>query len=183
MTKTLMLAGLAALVLAGCNPPRYTFEPPPSGLRLTSATRSVLVRDVSLPEYASAIEVAVATGDGAVKNAGSALWADQPTRGVSVALARQLDMILSATVSSEPWPLGGLAETEVSVRMSKALGGADGIYRLEGQYYIYSERGTGQSDRFAIAEPMGGTDAGDIAAAQSRAIGALAEQIARRLGR
>ncbi|MEI4470345.1 PqiC family protein [Frigidibacter sp. MR17.24] len=188
MPKTTLIPLAAALALASAlaactNPPRYTTEPPPSALRVQTAARTVLVRDVSLPEYASSVEMAVEHDGGAVKNAGSALWADEPVRGFSVALAKALNTIASATVASEPWPLQGLPDAEVSVRVARGLAGADGIYRLEGQYFILSEIGRGGATTFAIAVPTGGNSAERIATAQSAALGQLAEQIARSLGR
>lgn len=185
MTKKtpLALAGLVALTaLAACsNPPRYTFDPPPPAQRLATGLRTVVVHDVSLPDYASAPEIAVQKADGSVLNVSSALWADDPVRGMTLALTQQLDASLSATVASDPWPLSGLPDAEVSVRVAKALAGPDGVYHLAGQYFVLAEGRRGGAAPFAIAVPMQGSDAAGIARAQSRAVAELAQVIAQGL--
>ncbi|AMY69326.1 PqiC family protein [Frigidibacter mobilis] len=144
-----------------------------------------MLRDVSLPEYAAASEIAVQDADGAVKKARRALWADQPERSVTLALARQLDAALTATVAAEPWPLTGLPDAEIEVRVEQSLAGADSMFRLQGQYYVRADEVTIRpaSAPFAIAVPMAGTEPQDIAAAQSAALAELATIIARGVGR
>ena len=186
MAKSLTLTLGLTLALAACgNAPRYLIDPPAPQQRLTTAAQTIMLRDVSLPEYAAASEIALQGEDGAVKNARRALWADLPERSLTLALARQLDAALSATVAAEPWPLSGLPDAEIEVRVQQSLAGADNIFRLEGQYYVRAEGVSvgPASAPFAIAVPMAGTDPQDIAAAQSAAIAQLATIIARGVGR
>lgn len=185
MAKTFALLTLS-LALAACgNAPRYLIDPPAPQQRLTTQARTIMLRDVSLPEYAAASEIAVQEEGGAVRNARRALWADLPERSLTLALARQLDAALSATVAAEPWPLAGLPDAEIEVRVQQSLAGADTIFRLEGQYYVRAEGVSvgPASAPFAIAVPMAGTEPQDIAAAQSSAIAQLATIIARGMGR
>ncbi len=187
---SLLPLGLAlALAACGGNAPRYLIDPPAAQLRLTTPARTIMLRDVSLPEYASASEIAVQEAGGAVRNARRALWADRPERAVTLALARQLDAALSATVAAEPWPLSGLPDAEIEVRVAHSLAGADNVFRLQGQYYVRADgmrhgmRLGPASAPFAISVPMQGTEPADIARAQSAAIAELAATIARGLGR
>ena len=185
MAKPPMLL-ILSLALAACgNAPRYLIDPPAPQLRLTTQAQTIMLRDVSLPEYAAASEIAVQEEGGAVRNARRALWADLPERSTTLALSRQLDAALSATVAAEPWPLAGLPDAEIEVRVEQSLAGADSIFRLQGQYYVRAEEVSvgPASAPFAIAVPMAGTDPQDIAAAQSSAIAQLAEIIARGVGR
>ncbi len=112
MIRTLLLAGAALATLAACsNPPRYTLDPPVPAARMAARAQTIVVRDVSLPEYAAAPEMALQGADGQVTNAGSALWADDPVRGWTNALSRQLDAMLVA-VGNGPSFGGGLRITE-----------------------------------------------------------------------
>ncbi|WP_126976750.1 PqiC family protein [Frigidibacter oleivorans] len=174
------------LGLAACGaPPRYLLDPPPSTLRLSSAADTILLREVSLPDYAANPEITLQEGGGAVTEARRAQWADLPPRAVTLALAERMDAILSGTVAPDPWPLSGYAEAEVDVRVTRMLAGADGVFRLDGQYYVRSEgpRRGPPSAPFAISVPMAGREPAQIAAAQSAAVGQLAEIIARSMGR
>ncbi len=179
----------AALVLiltvaaCGGNPPRYILDVPPSALRVNTPVKTLLLHEVSLPGYAAADEIP-SLQDGAVRDYKKALWADQPSRGVTLALAQSLDTILSATVAAEPWPLAGAPEAEIDVRVRTSLAN-DGSYRLAGVYYLLSEgpRAGRSSATFDLSVPMTGDGPAAVADAQGRAVAALADQIARGLGR
>lgn len=188
MARPITLLTLSlSLSLAACagNAPRYLIDAPAPQHRLNTAARTIMLRDVSLPEYAAASEIARQEEGGAVKNARRAFWADLPQRSLTLALARQLDAALSATVAAEPWPLSGLPDAEIEVRVEQSLAGADNIFRLEGQYYVRADEvAVGPASApFAIAVPMAGTDPRDIARAQSDALVQLATIIARSIGR
>lgn len=175
------------LMLAACgsNHPRYLIEPPASEIRVTTAARSIMLRTVSLPDYASADDIPYQEADGGVRMLGSALWADLPPRGMTLALARQLDASVSATVAPEPWPLGGLPDAEIDIRLDRSLAGADGQFRLSGVFYVLAEglRMGPAAVPFDIAVPLAGSAPGDIARAQSAALARLAEIVARSIGR
>ena len=181
------LSLIVLALLAGCGgiKPRYLIDPPASDVRVRTAAQSIMLREVSLPGYAASEEIALQDADGAVLEVKKALWADLPSRAVTLALARQLDAALSATVAAEPWPLAGLPDAEVEVRVDRALAGADGKFRLSGVYYVLSEIGSlgPESAEFEIAVPLAGPNPGDIAAAQSQALARLAETMARGMER
>ncbi|WP_134679622.1 PqiC family protein [Paracoccus ravus] len=182
LTATLVLAALA-----GCSngekTARYLIDPPASAERLPNRLGTTELRDVSLPEYASAGEVSWQSADGAVRSNTRQLWADNPQRAFTQSLARTISDISGATVIAEPWPLAEPPRRTLEVRVEKALAQSNGTYRLSGRYFVGDSRsgGANQARSFDIAVPMsGGEDASPaaVARAQSQAIAQLARQIA-----
>jgi uncharacterized protein len=182
----LMIAVVLAAV-AGCSGPKsqYLVEPVASELKLRTSLSTVMVRTVSLPGYAAADDVAIQTEGGAVVKQKGALWADQPERATTLTLARNLTEILSAKVAPEPWPLDGLPDAAVDVRVERMLAANNGTFQLTGIYYIAGEarplKGIAQS--FRIETPLAQSGLTGIAAAQAIAIRQLSEQIAKDLAR
>lgn len=178
------LACLGLLALAACSDPedtaRYLIDPPVIGDPVPDRLGSAELRDVSLPEYASSQEVAFQTADGAVRSNPDNLWADNPQRAFTLALARAISDASGATVIGEPWPLAEPPRRVLEVRVERALAQANGIYRLSGRYFV-SDDGSGAANHarsFDIAVPMGTAGPGASAAAASQAIALLARQIA-----
>ncbi|MCJ8139805.1 PqiC family protein [Falsirhodobacter halotolerans] len=174
------------LALAACGtPPAWEMQTGASATRVTTAARSIMVREVSMPDYAADDAMARQDANGAVSVLNRVRWADVQPRAVTLALARQLNDSLSATVAPEPWPLAGLPDGEVDVRIERILAGSDRVFRLNGVFYVRAEGvNLGASSRnFAIAVPMAGTEPADIAAAQSQAVARLAQDIARSVAR
>lgn len=178
------LVCLGLLGLAGCSNPektaRYPIDPPVMGEQVPDRLGSAELKDVSLPEYASSQEVAFQTGDGAIRSTPDNLWADNPQRAFTLALARAISDASGATVIGEPWPLAEPPRRALEVRVERALAQADGVYRLSGRYFV-SDEGSGGANHarsFDIAVPMGGTGPAASAAAASQAIAQLARQIA-----
>ena len=179
MTK-LPIAALALLAACGPGPVLYTVPPAPSGQPVSIAFRTVEVAEVSLPLYAEAEEIYVAAAGGALTSAPEARWADDPRRAMTLELSRALGEITGARVAAEPWPFEGLADARVTVRADEMVAGADGDFRLTGQYYVADIEGErDRAGRFAVAEPYaaeGGPAA--IADARGRAVRDLARLIA-----
>ncbi|WP_299362317.1 ABC-type transport auxiliary lipoprotein family protein [uncultured Paracoccus sp.] len=195
---------LAGLALAGCSNPesteRYLIDPPDLQQRVGNNLGTAELRDVSLPEYAEAGEVSWQTQDGAVRSNSKRLWADEPERAFTLTLARSISEMSGATVIAEPWPLAEPPRRRIEVRVEKALAQLNGIYRLQGAYYVADESagGANHARRFDIqvALPVPQEAAGSgpgglfgraakagappiaIAAAQNQAIAQLAQQIA-----
>lgn len=174
------LLALLAACSNGEKTARYLIDPPIPAARVSNQLGSAELKDVSLPEYASAGEVAWQTADGAVRSNTKQLWADNPQRAFTLTLARTISDVSGATVIAEPWPLAEPPRRQVEVRVEKALAQADGIYRLSGRYFVSNAAsGAGNQARtFDISIPVPDQKPGTIAKAQSLAISQLAQQIA-----
>ncbi|MEJ8561027.1 PqiC family protein [Yoonia sp. GPGPB17] len=185
MFSRLMFLAIAAF--AACSPlaDRVALTPVPSSLDLRPLVGSAMVRTVSLPLYAASEEIAVETTEGRIVIREDVLWADEPERAVTLILTRTLSDILNADVGPDPWPFVGLPDVSVDVRVERMLGGIDGTFELNGQFFVASEATPfrDSTHSFEITEPMADASVGTIAAAQSAALLKLAEQIAATLGR
>ena len=185
MKSALPLILIAAL--AGCSGPidRLALSPQPSTLELRPLVSSAMVRTVSLPSYAAAEEIALEQSGGLIATNDDVLWADDPERAVSLFLTQSLSDILNTTVGPEPWPFVGLPDVSIDVQVAQMLAGADGNFRLTGQFYVGGDgrdfRNT--ADSFDIRVAMADQSLASISAAQSAALVELSEMIARRLGR
>lgn len=181
------LSYVAVLALAACSAPidRLALTPLPSQLELRPLVGSAMVRTVSLPTYAAVEEVAFEAPGGLISSNEDVLWADDPQRAVTLVLTRNLSDILNVDVGPEPWPFIELADVMIDVRVERMLAGADGVFRLSGQFYVGGDRIAfrNSAHSFAIETPMPDQALGSIATAQARALLELSEQIARTLAR
>ncbi|MFG6079849.1 membrane integrity-associated transporter subunit PqiC [Paracoccus litorisediminis] len=182
-----VIASILLAVLAGCSSgektARFLIDPPTTGERLPNRLGTTELKDVSLPDYASAGEVSWQSADGAVRSNTKQLWADNPQRAFTQTLARAISDLSGATVIGEPWPLAEPPRRTLEVRVEKALAQSDGTYRLAGRYFVGDSRsgGANQARNFDIHVPMGEGGAASpatVARAQSLAIAQLARQIA-----
>ena len=103
MMKPLIFVGLTAL-LAACsgNASRLDMSQIQSELTLRAAIGSAMVRTVSLPTYAAAEELSIETPEGLIESNAGILWADDPSRAVTLMLARNLGDILNAKIGPDP---------------------------------------------------------------------------------
>ena len=174
-------------LMAACSGPStfVDLEPRTSDLRLRSLVGSAMVREVSLPTYAAAEEVAQEIAPGIISTNENFLWADEPQRAMTLALTSHLDQILTATVGPDPWPFAGLPDVSIEVRVSHMLAGVDQVYRLRGQYYVGGDGidFRNSSHTFDIEVPLIDQSAGGVSAAHAEAVERLSEEIARRLAR
>ena len=178
----LRLAPLVLLLLAACStagPARYAVPLPPIEERIPVNVRSLEVRDAQLPLYAELEEIYVESEEGALLSDTEVLWADDPRRTITQGLALALARMTTARVAAEPWPLDDFPDARLDVRLETVLAGADGVFRLSGQYFVSREEGGGSAEQFAIAVPYVPGSVNAIAAAQGAAIAELARTIAR----
>ena len=171
-------------LLAGCgagNDARYLIDPPAAGARVSVRVGSIEVRDVSLPSYAAAVDIARQEPDGALRNVAGTLWADDPVRGITGALARSLDQATTASVAAEPWPLEGFPEVELTVRVEHMFAREDGSITLVGYYAIRREHGRSLIRQFDITRPAATEAPDELALVYEAAWSDLAERIARDL--
>ncbi|MEM9794916.1 MAG: PqiC family protein [Pseudomonadota bacterium] len=169
-------------LLAACGQTQY-FAPPPatSDLRVNIRPNTVVIADVSIPEYAINQEIPIQQADGSLLTDTSRLWADLPDRALSGSLARHLNQITDAQVAVEPWPLDGFPEVEVSLFVEDMIVRADGTLRFTGTYAMGGDRYRGRIETFAISAPVAGPDYPAIIAAHEAAWLLLAEAIAQNL--
>lgn len=181
LAASLALA-LAALGACG-NETAYLLPPAPAAQRLPSPVRGIGLADVSLPAYASDVEIASLVGPETIKLHKSALWADDPTRAVTRHLAAALEARLATHVVTDPWPGYESPGLRIEVAVDRMVGAPSGGVELSGQYVMLdpeSGRITA-SDRFAITVPPQGEGFPGLMAGEARAIEALADQLTARI--
>lgn len=174
---------LLALLLAACgaaDEPRFRIEPEPEPARIRIAAGSIEVRDVSLPAYASEPAILAEDEDGALHVQGDSLWADDPVRGMTVALVEVLSARTSATVAAEPWPLTEPAQVRLDVRVAHLYARADGSFEMSGQFAVASPEAVVREfvRSFEIRVPIGAEGGRAVAAAQSAAVAELGRLVA-----
>ncbi len=155
---------------------------PAEKVRVT-AYRSIEVRQVSLPEYATLSEMAVERDDGGISTERNRLWADNPVRSVTLELARNLGQITGTTVASEPWPFDDHPDARIEVRIEEMLADQSGNFRLSGQFFVAptGESGRAVSHVFALAAPIAeGQNPSAVAAARGQIVINLALLIAKK---
>ncbi len=181
-SQLILIATLVMVVGCAATPPRYVVPRAASAERIGIGFRTVEVRRVTLPSYASLSEIFVEGSDGSVVEAKSAIWADEPDRAITLELTRALGQITGAKVASEPWPFDAFPQARVEVRFEDMLARRDGQFILSGQYFVAALDGSSR-DRaklFDITAPIasdGGASA--IAKARGETVQALAREIAR----
>ncbi len=179
--KLLSCGAVLSLTACGGTPVLYPVTPPAIEQTQRIAFRSVEVRDVSLPTYAGANEIAIEDADGKLITDTSVLWADSPERAVALELTRNLASLSGARIASEPWPFESFPDARLDVRFESLLAGADGQFRASGQYFVSVASGgrerSGLFELVAPFDPAGGPQA--IAAARGQVILDLAVYIAK----
>jgi uncharacterized lipoprotein YmbA len=188
----LRLIPLCLLALAACSDPekvaRYPIEPPAVTKTLPNRLGTAELREVSLPQYATSQEISYQTPDGALRSNPDNLWADDPARSITMALARQISAISGATVLEDPWPLSNPPRRRIEVRIEQILPGADGALHVAGVYFVSPaglDAGSDVVRRFdftvpiVTAEPGAEPTPAAIVAAQGAAVSELAGRIAR----
>jgi len=105
---TRLSPALAALTLAlaacGGTPDLYPVTPPPVAAQIPLGFAAVEVRNISLPTYAAASEIAVEDETGRLVTRSGVLWADSPERAIALELAGHLARMSRSRVATEPWP-------------------------------------------------------------------------------
>lgn len=183
--KTPLILALVALSLTACgdNKARYVIAPAPESTAVRLRVATVEVQDVSLPAYASATEIVVADDTGALRPVAKSIWADDPVRAITGALARSLGEKSTAKVAAEPWPLSESAQARLAVRVDQMIAGTDGNFTLAGQFALSSTSGAIRESlqRFTISVPMTDGSPASVADATGKAVGQLADQIIAKL--
>jgi len=152
-----------------------------SGAALEPARASgtaIEVFEVSLPLYMQSQEIPVMGLDGAIRSNSNALWADDPSRAISLNLAEALARLSGGVAAVEPWPLDEPAKARLDVRVKTLLADEKGQLRFAGQYFMVSESRRGPKvEWFDIRVPMSEVNGMMIAQATGLATQHLARQI------
>jgi len=183
--KALVLGALVAL--AGCAEtalPSYYLLPTPevSGSAPYSGG-TIAVREMELPLYARLLEFASLNEDGSVDVSDANRWADEPPRAATRALVSALKQLTGAPLVAEPWPATVTPAIRVDVAVDRFIGDlTGGTLELSGQYRIVRQGGgDGDQSSFTYRIPIAEPGYKALAAAHSRAIAKLAEEIALRI--
>ena len=184
MIKPFSVALIASVILlAGCAGGaglRYPVPTIETKERISISYRSVELREVALPRYAGDEAIFRETEAGALESTGL-LWADDPSRAITLELSRHLSRISGATVASEPWPFADRADAIVEVRVEEMLADQTGNFRLMGQYFVAPENGRrGRSSTFRLTAPIeANSGIGGLVQARATVVLELARLIAR----
>jgi uncharacterized lipoprotein YmbA len=184
MTLTLRaLISALILTLAACgSPERFAVNPPVITEKVRIGFVSVEVRDVSLPSYAAADEIAIRAEDGTVNASSDVLWADAPERAIALELSRNLSRLTSRRVASEPWPFEEYAAARLEIRFAELIATETGEFQTSGQYFVSVRDGgrerSGLFDLSVSYDPKGGPNA--LAAARGQLILDLASFVAKK---
>ncbi|WP_299654821.1 membrane integrity-associated transporter subunit PqiC [uncultured Tateyamaria sp.] len=137
MIRLVAATALLFLVACGSEPPtRFEAASEPTPERVRIAYKAVSIRDVSLPTYAATEEISSADLDGRLSSSGSALWADDPVRAITLDVARALREVSGARVAPDPWPYQSRPEATVDIRFEELIPDANGEYRAAGLYFV-----------------------------------------------
>ncbi len=176
--KPLATAAVLAFLAACGAPDSIVVQSPAITETVRIGFRSLEVKDVSLPSYAAADEIAQQSPDGSLITS-KVLWADSPDRAIGLELSRNLARLTRARIASEPWPFEEDAAAALDVRFSDLVAGTDGNFRAAGQYFVAVYEGRERSGLFDLSvayDPKGGPAA--IANARGQIILDLAKYIA-----
>ncbi|MBT9384172.1 PqiC family protein [Pseudooceanicola sp. CBS1P-1] len=173
------------LLLAACSGNEALYTIPATPVEALPKQRigfsSVEVASVSLPDYAGSGEIYRRQGDGSLKADKSKLWADDPARGMTMTLVRDLTGITGAQIAASPWPFLDRASARVEVRISEMVTEADGSFHLAGQYFVAPDsEARGRSGLFELEAPVAGENAAALAAARAQVMAELAALIAQK---
>lgn len=171
-----------ALLLSACGDSATSFAvtAPPVTERERIGFSSVEVRDVSLPTYAAAEEIAIQAADGTLTSLSDVRWADSPERAVALELSQNLAKMTGRRIASEPWPFEAFPDARLEVRFVELVARETGQFRTSGQYFVAVPNGRERSGLFELSVPFD-PEAGPaaIAAARGQLILDLARFIAR----
>jgi len=184
MLRTLCWLALA-LPLAACatgaaTETRYYLLPKPTPAeRVVLAGDTVALRELDLPLYVRAAEIAYVGEGGAVALSEFDRWADEPPRAMTRALAGSLRESLDTPVVVEPWGRAVEPVLRIDVVVDRFIGALGGEVTLVGDFQIVSldDRKTVSAQGFDIAVPTGGADYDALIAAHSAALARLSDEI------
>lgn len=177
----------AALALTGCaatpDPIYYLLPTPELSAAAPWSGGTIAVREIGLPLYARAQQVASLGEDGSVTLSDDHRWADEPARASTRAFVAALKQLTGAAIVAEPWPTSVSPAIRIDIAVDRFIGDLrGGELEFTGQYRIVTTANrNGTQDTFAYRVAIEGTGYKSLAEAHSAAIARLAQEIAERL--
>ena len=184
MLRTVQWLTLAAL-LAACaggaeEQTRYYLLPKVKPTeRVVFTDNTVALRELDLPLYARAAEIAYLDPNGSVTLADEDRWADEPARSSTRALAASLREALGAPVVVEPWGRTVDPVLRIDVVVDRFIGTPGGEVALTGDFQIVrlDDRKTVSAQGFDITGTAAGTGFDALTRAHADALAKLSDEI------
>ena len=159
---------------------RYYLLPKPKPTeKVVFTDDTVALRELDLPLYARAAEIAYLDPDGAVVLAEDDRWADEPARAATRALAGSLREALGAPVVVEPWGRAVDPAIRIDVSVDRFIGTLGGEVALSGEFQIVrlDNRKTVSAQGFDIVVATADTGFDALTRAHSQALAKLSDEI------
>lgn len=193
---TLVRSGLGAtfagalLVLGACGPllppPRlYVLSSeasPAAALPVAARPISIGIGPTSLPEYLDRSEIVVRDGPNEIRLVDTDRWAERLSINISRVVAGNLATLLpSASLAVLPTTSADTADLEVSLDLIAFESDSRGNCTISGRWMITDLRTRTElaNGKVAVNEPAGGAGYAAVAAAMSRGLAGVSEDIAR----
>lgn len=179
--RLIFAAPLLVLAACGSNATRISVPELPVPAQVAVGVGSVELIEVELPAYADGDTIFVQTGV-ALRRAGGAVWADDPSRAVTLELARALHAIAGIPVAPEPWPYDGDPDVQLDLRLAEF--GPDRLrmaFVVRGLYFVAAQgdrAGPNRAREVAVSAPLADLNPATIAVARAQAVNQLAAVIA-----
>ena len=181
IARPFLVLPLALLAACGPAPVQVTVPELPTADRIGVGVTSVELLEVELPAYADGDEIFIQDGVG-LKRAGGVVWGDDPSRAVTLELARALGEVADIPVAPEPWPYDGDANVRLDVRVAEfAPDTGRSAFVLRGLYFVAAlgeATSPNRAREFALTVPLPDTNPATIAVARAQAVILLAREIA-----
>lgn len=181
MVRTFLL--ITATTLTACTAPEIRVANPApiseETERVNIRFSSVEVALTTMPSYAQTEEIFMQAADGTLGPLGP-LWSDEPSRAMTLQVAKDLSEITGQLVAPDPWPFRDFADAKLDIRISDFFVSDTSTFRMTGQYFVAPEfDGRDIAQTFEIEIPVvGDATFADIAVARTAAIRQLSLTIA-----
>lgn len=159
----------------------YLLPPSKASERVLLTDDTVAIRELDLPLYARAAQVAHIGAGGAVTLSDDHRWADNPPRAATRTLGAALREALGTPVVVEPWSRSVTPSLRIDVSVDRFIGSLGGTLDFSGDFQIIaldtSKVVTAQGFSFSV--PTGGEGFNALTNAHAAALAQLADEIVR----
>lgn len=180
--KAIVLAA-AAVVLAACGTPQkqsfYTLVPEPLPAPASSATTTVFVGPVTIPEDVDRSAMVLRTGPNQVEIRDTDRWSEPLKSAIPRAISEHLMRELgTARVYASRAGAPQAADLRVAIEIRRFESSLDAGATIDALWTLTPAKGNPRSGRSVISESNATRDVAGIAAAHSRALARLARDLA-----